>query len=117
MVKLVHGQSALDEAIRVTEALFNGSLNNLNKNEFLMLAKTLDTVELVEQKPILDCLIDAKLAQSKREAREFLQNGAITLNEEKVSDVDLLVTKDLTIHDQYVVLRRGKKKYAILKFV
>ncbi|MGE4320865.1 MAG: tyrosine--tRNA ligase [Acholeplasmataceae bacterium] len=117
VVKLVHGQSALDEAIRVTEALFNGSLNSLNKNEFLMLAKALDTVELVEQKPILDCLIDAKLAQSKREAREFLQNGAITLNEEKVSDVDLLVTKDLTIHDQYVVLRRGKKKYAILKFV
>ncbi len=117
VVKLVHGQSALDEAIRVTEALFNGSLNSLNKNEFLMLAKTLDTVELVEQKPILDCLIDAKLAQSKREAREFLQNGAISLNEEKVSDLDLLVTKDLTIHDQYVVLRRGKKKYAILKFV
>ncbi len=117
VVKLVHGQSALDEAIRVTEALFNGSLNSLNKNEFLMLAKTLDTVELVEQKPILDCLVDAKLAQSKREAREFLQNGAISLNEEKVSDLDLLVTKDLTIHDQYVVLRRGKKKYAILKFV
>lgn len=117
VVKLVHGQSALDEAIRVTEALFNGSLNSLNKNEFLMLAKTLDTVELFEQKPILDCLIDAKLAQSKREAREFLQNGAISLNEEKVSDLDLLVTKNLTIHDQYVVLRRGKKKYAILKFV
>lgn len=117
VVKLVHGHSALDEAIRVTEALFNGSLNSLNKNEFLMLAKTLDTVELVEQKPILDCLIDAKLAQSKREAREFLQNGAISLNEEKVSDLDLLVTKNLTIHDQYVVLRRGKKKYAILKFV
>jgi tyrosyl-tRNA synthetase len=116
IVKLVHGKKALEEAIRVTEALFKGSLSSLTKNEFLMLAKTLDKVTLDAEKPLLDCLIDAHLAQSKREAREFVKNNAVSINDVKVSDIDLVIKKENAIHDRYIVLRRGKKKYAILAF-
>jgi tyrosyl-tRNA synthetase len=116
IVKLVHGEQALEEALRVTQALFKGTLSELSKNEFLMLVKTLDTVTLNEDKSILDCLIDANLAQSKREAREFVKNNAVSLNDVKINDIDLVINKSLTIHDKYIVLRRGKKKYAILAF-
>jgi len=116
VVKLVHGEKSLEEAMRVTDALFSGSLSGLTRNEFLMLAKTLDTVTLDEEKPLLDCLIDAKLASSRREAREFVNNGAVSLNDEKITDLEFIVSKDKAIHDQYIVLKRGKKKYAVLKF-
>ncbi len=117
VVKLVHGEQALEEAKRVTDALFSGSMSGLNKNEFLMLAHTLELVEVSGELPLLDLLIDAKLAQSRRESREFINNGAVSLNDEKVTDLEYVVTKDVAIYDQYVVVRRGKKKYAILKFV
>ncbi len=116
IVKLVHGEKALGQALKVTDALFSGSLSGLDKEEFLMLAKTLDTVELSEEKPLMDCLIDAKLAQSRREAREFIKNGAVSLNDEKITDLEFVISKDSAMHDQYIVLRRGKKKYAVLKF-
>ncbi len=116
IVKLVHGDKALEQALRVTDALFSGSLSGLTKEEFLMLAKTLDTVSLDGDKSLMDVLIDVKLASSRREAREFIKNGAVSINDEKITNLEFIVSKDSAIHDKYVVLRRGKKKYAVLKF-
>jgi len=117
VVKLVHGEKALEEAIRVTEALFKGTMSNLTKKEFLMLAQTLKLVELNEDMSLMDALIQAKLAQSRREAREFIKNNAVSVNDVKLKDIEHVLSKKDAIFDQYVVLRRGKKKYAIIKFV
>ena len=81
-----------------------------------MLEKTLDLDVLLEPKGILDLLVDTKLAQSKREARQFIQSGAITINDQKIEDIDYLVTSEHSLHDQYKVIRRGKKKYALVSF-
>lgn len=116
IVKLVHGEEALEEALRVTDALFKGSISHLSHKEFLMLAQTLDAIELKEDQSLMDTLIQAKLAQSRREAREFIKNNAVSINDVKQTNIDYVLTKEDTIFEQYVILRRGKKKYAIIKF-
>jgi tyrosyl-tRNA synthetase len=117
VVKLVHGEKALKQALKVTEALFSGDFQGLDETEFKMLAKTLDTVEISEPQPIIDMLVSASLAQSKREARTFIQSGAILVNDVKVEALDAQITKEQALYDQYALIRRGKKKYAMIKFI
>ena len=76
----------------------------------------LPSVEVVEDTPLVDLLISAEVASSKREAREFLRNGAVTVNGEKLTDETYKVTKQDAIEGKFIVLRRGKKKYALAKF-
>ena len=117
VVKLVHGEKSLSQALKVTEALFSGDFHELDESGFKMLIRTLDVVEISEDQPLIDLLVSTKLAQSKREARTFIQSGAIVLNEQKVEQLDFQVTKEHTLFNRYIIIRRGKKKYAMINFV
>lgn len=109
----VHGEKLCEEAIHVSEALFSGDFNSLTASEIEMGFKDLTKVE-GNGKVLVDLVIEAKLASSKREAREFINNGAITLNGEKCTDLNHVLTKDEAIEEKFVIIRRGKKKYALV---
>lgn len=117
VVMLVHGEKALNQALKVTEALFSGDFNELEEIGLKMLAKTLDTTEIKEPTLLIDLIIDTKLAQSKREARTFIQSGAISINDVKMDSLDSLVTKEHTLFNHFIIIRRGKKKYAMITYV
>ena len=114
VTKLVHGQKALDEALRVTHALFSGEFSDLTLNEFKMIEKTLDTALVNEGLPLIDALVETNLASSKREARQFISSSAVSINGEKITDLEYALSKDKTYHQRYVMMRRGKKKYALI---
>lgn len=109
----VHGEKLCEEAIHVSEALFSGDFNSLTASEIEMGFKDLTKVE-GNGKVLVDLVIEAKLASSKREAREFINNGAITLNGEKCTDLNHVLTKEEAIEEKFVIIRRGKKKYALV---
>lgn len=117
IVCLVHGQDAFDQANKVTNALFSGDFSEINEKGLKMLFKTLDSVILKEPKSLLDILVKTNLASSKREARTFILSGAIGLNNLKVVETDYVVTQNDALFDSYVILRRGKKKYAMIQFM
>ncbi len=116
IVKLVHGEEALNEAIKVTHSLFSGDFSNLSVNGCKMLSKTLESIHIKFEKTLLDVLVETNLASSKREARTFIQSGAISLNDQKISDLEYILTKEHALFNQYVIARRGKKKYAMIVF-
>ena len=113
----LHGENSFKEAIEISEALFSGDIKKLNANEIELAFKGLDAKELTEENTIVDLLVDEEICKSKREAREFIDNKSITLNGDKVESYDFLVTKSVAIEQKYIVIRRGKKKYYILKFI
>ena len=114
VVKLVHGKDALIEANKISEALFTGEFNKLSLKEFEALTRGMNVVKVNVGDNILDCIIKANLASSKREAREFLGNGAISINDLKITDINYIINADDSYHNQFIVIKRGKKKYAIL---
>ena len=65
---------------------------------------------------ILDTLIDVRFATSKREAREFIKNGAVLVNGDKIIDTEYVLSQDKAIENRFIVIRRGKKLYALVKF-
>jgi tyrosyl-tRNA synthetase len=117
VVKLVHGEKALHQALKVTEALFSGDFNDLDETGLKMLSKTLDTTTIHQPTLLIDLVVDTKLAQSKREARQFIQSGAVAINDLKMDALDSLVTIEHTLFNHYIILRRGKKKYAMIHYV
>ena len=117
MTRLIHGQEALEAAQRITAALFSGNLKELSAAEMKDAFKDVPTAELPkEDKNIIDVLIEAGVSSSKRQAREDVTNGAISINGEKVQDVAYTVDAKDRLEDAFTIIRRGKKKYHMVKF-
>lgn len=117
VVTLVHGGEAYEQALKITEALFSGNLATLTAEEIEVGFKDVPSVELAEDLNLVDALVFAKAASSKRESREFINNNSISINGEKVNDLEFMVSKENAIGGQFTVIRRGKKKYFLIKHV
>lgn len=116
LTTFVHGKEAYQQAIKITNALFNGNIKELSSEEIEMGFNELPSSNGQEEELLLDALIRCKLATSKREAREFVSGGAITVNGEKVTDLEFKLTSKIAIDNRFIVLRRGKKKYGLVRF-
>ena len=115
IVSFLHGKEEADKAIKISEALFGGSVSNLSKDEILIGFKGVPTFDAKENN-IIDFLVSSSIASSKREAREFVSSGSITINDNKITDEEFMVTSSIAIDNEILVVRRGKKKYFICKF-
>lgn len=117
MVKVVHDEAALEEALRITEALFSGNIKELSGKELKDAMKNApqEAVENTEH-PLVNLLVDTKISSSRRQAREDIKNGAIYINGEREQDVDYTVTSKDFLEGDLIVFRRGKKKYTVVYF-
>ena len=118
MTRLVHGQEALDKAISITQALFSGNVKELSANDIKQGFKDVPSYMPAadEELSLVELLVNAKISSSKRQAREDITNGAISINGDKVTDLAYVLSSDDRIEDQFTVIRRGKKKYTLIKY-
>ncbi|XKH50839.1 tyrosine--tRNA ligase [Chryseomicrobium palamuruense] len=118
MTELIHGVDAHEQAVRISQALFSGNLKELSVAEMKDAFKDVPSAEVAkEEKNIVDLLIEAGVSPSKRQAREDVSNGAISLNGEKVTDVTYIVSGSDRLDDQFLIVRRGKKNYKMIHFL
>ena len=111
----LHGKDEYEKAVKISEALFGGDVKNLTKEEIEMGFKDVPSFNIEENVKLIDMLIENNVCSSKREAREFLKAGSITINGDKVYDEEMLITKDIAIEGSILVIKRGKKKNFIAK--
>lgn len=117
VTKLVHGQDALDRAEKISSALFGGGFKNLFAAEIEegfsdVPSATIDNPEI----GLVDLLIQGGVVTSKRLAREAIENGAIYINDVRHTDVETNVPQLERLDGKYLVIRRGKKNYYLIKF-
>ena len=113
----VHGQAALEEAQAITQALFTGQVGDLSVQQIQEGFKNMPQFTAPKEDNTLAIwLTDIGLISSRRQAREFVTNGAISLNGEKITDIDYPITSDLAIGGTYIIVRRGKKNYYLVTF-
>ena len=109
----LHGVESYQNAVKISESLFNGDIKSFTKKDIEVAFKGLDVFNVESDLNIVDLLVNSGACSSKREAREFIGNGSITLNGEKVTGLNFVLTKEKCIENTYIVIRRGKKKYFI----
>lgn len=115
---LVHGRESLEQAVNISNALFKGEIKSLTAEEVKVGFKDVPSMEKssTEELTLVDILVESKLSPSKRQAREDITNGAVSINGERQTDKDYVLSADDRIENQFTVLRRGKKKYFLVTY-
>ena len=106
----IHGIEEYNKSKKISNALFNNKFIDLTDDEIEVAFSGVPNFDLMENKKIIDVLVDNKIASSRREAREFLNNNAITLNGNIITDENYLVDHN----KHFNIIRKGKKKYNLL---
>lgn len=114
VVKLIHGEAAVNQAIRITNALFSGDIASLSSDEIAVGFKDVPSIDVNEDLGLIELLVAVGAASSKREAREFITNNGVSINGEKQNELEFVVKKKDAIDEKFTVIRRGKKKYFLV---
>lgn len=110
----LHGKEEYEKAVKISEALFSGNVKDIDTNLIGKVFKDVPNSDMESDMNIVDLLVDTNICSSKREAREFITTGAISLNGDRITDLDTIITKDNSIDNKYIIVRRGKKKYYLV---
>ena len=111
----LHGQEGLNSALKITNALFRGKLQDLEPSQRLDAIKNMEKVDCEDGQILEDVLVNCSIASSKREAREWIKGNSISVNGVKVQDAHAVISKaDSAYIESYVIIRRGKKRYYCL---
>ena len=117
---LVHGADALAAAGKASEILFGGALDGVTEEIFNDVVGEVPTKHLEAAKlaapgtPITDLLVHAGLAPSKGQARKDVEGGGIYLNNVRIAEIARPITTADLLFGKYLLLRKGKRTYAVL---
>ena len=111
----MHGKEEYERAVNLADHLFNNKFKDLSKKDIEDLFAKEEIKQIDQNSTVIDLLISIGVATSKREAREFVKNGAVSINGEKIEDGEGKIQEDMFIENTYIVIKRGKKNYYIGK--
>ncbi|WP_241645100.1 tyrosine--tRNA ligase [Rosenbergiella metrosideri] len=117
VTRMVHGESGLEAAKRITQSLFAGTLSDLTASDFAQLAQDgMPTVTLSEEADLQQALVLAELVPSRGQARTMISSKAVSVNGAKQEDAEYRFTDSDKLHGRYTLLRRGKKHYCLINW-
>ncbi|MDH5544696.1 MAG: tyrosine--tRNA ligase [Gammaproteobacteria bacterium] len=121
MTRTVHGDSALSHARKATQALFGGDISGLDATAIEDIFADVPSAEIAREGfagagySLIDLMADGGVTKSKGEARRLIQGGGVYVNNQKIDDVEQRIDLDNTIEGRYIVLRKGRKNYHLVK--
>ncbi len=115
IITFLHGEEEYKKAVKLAESLFNNKFKDLSKEDIIELFGNQDIKQVQGDSNIVDFITNMEVVKSKREAREFIQNGAISINGEKIDNTETNISDEMFIDNTYIVVKRGKKNYYIGK--
>ena len=113
IITFLHGEEEYIKAEKISKALFSGDIQNLSEQEISDAFKGVVSFDVIKNISVMDMLVDNKIASSKREAREFLTAGSISINGIKYQDLEGIVDDSMLLYGKYLIVRKGKKKYFV----
>ena len=122
MTRLVHGTDGLITAKRATEIFFGAEISDLNDKQLVSIFADVPSSELERNRlsgdglSLIDALVSAGLSKSKGEARRVIQQGGAYVNNRRQSSIDAMLDESHLASESTMVLRSGKRNYALLRF-
>ena len=121
VTRRVHGADGLASAQRATDVLFGGEIGDLGADEIADVFSDVPSSEIIraglegDGTGVLDLFADAGVCKSRGEARRFVEGGGLSINNVRVEDVEAAVTLADTIEGRFLILRKGKKTYHMVR--
>lgn len=107
----LHGIKEYDKAVAMSQALFTGEFKNLSIKEIEEIFNGYDKIDVNINTNIVDLLLNINIANSKREAREYITNNAISINGNKINDLEYIISDKDFLNNKYIIIKKGKKNY------
>ena len=111
VITFLHGEEEYNKALKISKDLFSGDIKDLTLDEIKDGFKDVPSFDITENMTLIDLLVNNNIASSKREAREFISAGSISINGEKETEENRIIDSSYAIGGEVIVIRRGKKKY------
>ena len=111
IITFLHGEDEYNKALNISECLFSDKIWSLKADEIISSIKDVPRFDVSDNTNLIDLLVDNKIVSSKREAREMISGGAISINNTKCTDLDKVITKSDAIEEKVLLIKRGKKNY------
>ena len=111
IITFLHGEEEYKKALHISESLFSDKIWELTADEIIESIKDVPRFAVANEANLVDVLVDNKVVSSKREAREMISSGAISINNEKVKDLDKVITNKDAIDGKVLLIKKGKKNY------
>ena len=111
IITFLHGKEEYERAVNLADHLFNNKFSDLTKKDIEDLFGSEQIKEVEAGQSVADLAVNIGAASSKREAREFVSAGAISFNNKKINDLDYVVSKNDTIDNKLIIIKKGKKNY------
>ena len=111
IIIFLHGEDEYNKALNISECLFSDKIWSLKADEIISSIKDVPRFDVSDNTNLIDLLVDNKIVSSKREAREMISGGAISINNTKCTDLDKVITKSDAIEEKVLLIKKGKKNY------
>ena len=111
IITFLHGEDEYKKALNISECLFSDRIWTLKDEEIISSINDVPRFEVSDNTNLIDLLVDNKIVSSKREAREMISGGAISINNNKCTDLDKIITKSDAIEEKVLLIKKGKKNY------
>ena len=111
IITFLHGEEEYKKALHISESLFSDKIWELTADEIIESIKDVPRFAVANEDNLVDVLVDNKVVSSKREAREMISSGAVSINNEKVKDLDKVITNKDAIDGKVLLIKKGKKNY------
>jgi tyrosyl-tRNA synthetase len=121
VVKLVHGEDGLESALKATKIFFGEKITELKDKDLTSIFRDVPSVELKKETltsgiPILELLSQTPLFASKGEAKRSIDQKGVYLNNDSLTDANLVIGNQNLASETCIVIRKGKKNYCVIKF-
>ncbi len=111
VITFLHGHEEYEKALKISESLFSEKVTELSSKDIINSLKGVPTLDIKLNENIVEFVVNNNICTSKREAREFINAGAISLNNKKITDLDYIINEKDAIDNKVIVIKKGKKNY------
>ncbi len=111
IITFLHGEDEYNKALNISECLFSDKIWSLKADEIISSINDVPRFDVSDNTNLIDLLVDKKVVSSKREAREMISGGAISINNAKCTDLEKTITKSDAIEEKVLLIKKGKKNY------
>ncbi len=115
VVRDLHGEAELEKALRISECLFRGNIKDLANDEIYDALKEMEKRVIDDKLTLVDVLVQANIASSKREARELITAGSIQVNGDKQQDLAFIVSCEHALCEGMTLIKKGKRNYFVIE--
>ena len=116
VITFLHGESAYESAVKIAQTFFKGNFNDLTYEELKQGTADLEKFEIEDNAPLINTLVNIGVCKSNREARDLISGSSISVNGNKVTDLNYILSKEDAFNNELTIIKKGKKYYYALQF-